>query len=693
MDGNEKKWENGHGTEEARAEETQVEEMLRDLTDDVQVPPSLEPEAVEEMLLKRKREKKRKSGGRYWRKNAGIATAACLCLAVGIVAAVNFGGLGNLVSGTADQAVSGKNTAAENGSAQAGGTEDGTVENMVTAADYDEIYDYIQEGVKQQEKQARMFGSTGSTNDGAVEYSTESSAMMDSGAAADTGNTGAATGDYSDTNVREEGVGEADVVKTDGEYLYLVARGKVRIVDIRSDEMDELAEIGVDEDSEIREIYVEDDRLAVLYYRAEYDDGETGYDGYFRNFTCTDVYDISDPTAPEKLSTISQSGTYNTMRARDGYLYVLSDFYADTAAPRSGVDLYVPEVQGGTLEASDIYMPQGGTGNSYTVISAFSLADPAEKTDGKAVFGNSGICYVSTDNIYITESYYGLADVTQTSVRKISYHGGHLEGVAQTKIDGTLNNSFSIDEYNGYLRLVTTVEPCDTGNAVPIFGEGLFGSDSEDVKSNSLHVLDEDLEITGQITDLAKEEQIYSARFMGDTGYFVTFKQVDPLFSVDLSDPADPRIIGELKIPGFSDYLHPYGGGRLLGIGMDVDEEGVTTEGVKVSMFDISDPADVEEVAKYVLEDMYGTDVYDYRAVFVDVEKNLFGFTAYGDTTEYYMFSYDETEGFREVFSRELMSYGNVRGLYAGERFYLVDGNTVISYTLDGFEKIDDIVL
>ena len=693
MDGNEKKWENGHGTEEVRAEEIQVEEMLRDLTDDVQVPPSLEPEAVEEMLLKRKREKKRKSGGRYWRKNAGIAAAACLCLAVGIVAAVNFGGLGNLVSGTADQAVSGKNSASESSMAEAGGTEDGTVESMVTAADYDEIYDYIQEGVKQQEKQARLFDSGSATGDGAVAYSTEESAMMDSGAAADTGNAGAASGDYSDTNVREEGVKEADVVKTDGEYLYLVARGKVRIVDIRSDEMDELAEIGVDEDGEIREIYVEDDRLAVLYYRAEYDDGETGYDGYFRNFTCTDVYDISDPTAPEKLSTISQSGTYNTMRARDGYLYVLSDFYADTAAPRSGVDLYVPEVQGGMLEASDIYMPQGGTGNSYTVISAFSLADPAEKTDSKAVFGNSGICYVSTENIYITESYYGLADVTQTSVRKISYHDGQLEGVAQTKIDGTLNNSFSIDEYNGYLRLVTTVEPCETENAVPIFGDGLFGSGSEDVKSNSLYVLDEDLEITGQITDLAKEEQIYSARFMGDVGYFVTFKQVDPLFSVDLSDPTDPRIIGELKIPGFSDYLHPYGSGRLLGIGMDVDEEGVTTEGVKVSMFDISDPADVTEMSKYVLEDMYGTDVYDYRAVFVDVEKNLFGFTAYGDTTEYYMFSYDETEGFREVFSRELMSYGNVRGLYAGERFYLVDGNTVISYTLDGFEKIDDIVL
>ena len=123
---------------------------------------------------------------------------------------------------------------------------------------------------------------------------------------------------------------------------------------------------------------------------------------------------------------------------------------------------------------------------------------------------------------------------------------------------------------------------------------------------------------------------------MGETGYFVTFKQVDPLFSVDLSNPADPEIIGELKIPGFSEYLHPYGDGLLLGIGMDVDEEGVTTEGVKVSMFDVSD---------------------------------------------------------REVFSRELPLYGNVRGLYAGDRFYLVNGNMVESFAMDGFQKVDDIVL
>ena len=221
-----------------------------------------------------------------------------------------------------------------------------------------------------------------------------------------------------------------------------------------------------------------------------------------------------------------------------------------------------------------------------------------------------------------------------------------------------------------------------------------MSENEKQVVSNTLYVLDEDLEKVGEISGLAEEEYVYSARFMGEIGYFVTFKQVDPLFSVDLSDPENPKIIGELKIPGFSEYLHPYGDGKLLGIGMSVDEEGMTTEGVKLSMFDVSDPENVEETANFVLEDMYGSDVfYNYRAVFTDTEKNLFGFSAYGDQTEYFVFSYDDESGFHEVFSRRLSGYYEARGLYVGEHFYLVAGNTVESYTLSDFEKLDDIVL
>lgn len=652
------------------------EDKLRELTEDTQIPASLEPEQIEKMLLKKKKEK----AAKYRRRYAGIAAAACLCVAAGVTAAVANNVRVDRSAGTEDSSGAGS------GSSVAGSEMAAAEGKIACAADYDQIYDYIQAGLKQQEEQmdmqARMYSD--GTASGVNEAAAADSASGTGGAAG--------SGGYSDTNVREEGVGEADTVKTDGTHMYILSGSRVEIVNIASEEMTEVSAVTVDPDSYIRELYVEDNRLAVFYTQSRYTQGD-GIDVSAREYTCTDVYDISDPSAPVKLNTLSQSGVYNTMRVKDGYAYVLSSFYPDTASPRSDAGAYVPSVQGSTLEADRIFMPEQEMGSEYTVITAFSLADPQEQTDSRAVFGSAGLCYVSGENIYVTESCYDTdnSDVTRTAIRKVAYHDGLLEGAAQTKIDGLLNDSFSIDEYNGYLRLVTTIS--SENGVMPISRES---SPAEPDTSNALYVLDGELQLVGEIGDLAPGETVYSARFMGDTGYFVTFRQVDPLFSADLSDPASPQIIGELKIPGFSEYLHPYGEGRLLGIGMDVDEEGVTTEGVKLSMFDISDPGNVTEVSKYILEDKYGTDVsYNYKAVFVDVDKNLFGFRAYGGNGDvYYLFSYDESEGFQEMFSRELTAYGgDVRGVYAGEKFYLVVGNTVESFTLSGFEKIDDIVL
>ena len=191
---------------------------------------------------------------------------------------------------------------------------------------------------------------------------------------------------------------------------------------------------------------------------------------------------------------------------------------------------------------------------------------------------------------------------------------------------GYLNDSFSIDEYDGYLRMVVT--------------RG---------KTNAVYVLDQKLKLTGKITNLAKDERVYSARFLGDTGYFVTYKETDPLFSVDLSNPKNPKILGRLKIPGFSNYLHFYGEDKLLGIGMDVDKKGDVTDGVKLSMFDISDKKNVKEEHKYTLKDVYSTDVeWDYKAALIDVEKNIIGFPAGGENRQmYYLFSYTEEKGFQ----------------------------------------------
>ena len=662
--------------------EKELEELIRLMAENTGIPAAIHPDAVEKKLEAAKTEKKR----RLRRKYITGAVAACLCIAVGIA--------GSYLHFSQETSETSDTTAGLSDSAAGAPSDSGVEESLIASAEsYDEIYKYIQAEREQSETDAGIFSRFGILEESAsTADSAASGSASNSGSAASAGDSGNI---YSDTNVREEGVGEADIVKTDGSSLYIVNSQAVEIVGIESAEMEELAEIRMADDCYIKELYVQDDSLVIMYTRTEPSVDEDGYYNNYRDYTNTLVYDISDRTNPVKVGNISQSGYYNTMRVRDGYVYVISNFYADAAAPRADTAAYIPEVQGSTMEASDIYMPQRQMGNQYTVITSFSLEDPSEKTDSKAVFGSSGMCYVSTENIYVTEGWYGQddAEVTQTSIRKVAYKDGILQGEAQTKVDGTLNDSFSIDEYNGYLRLVTTVSPVSSGDGgiARFFSRDTEGRQQED--SNSLYVLDENLEIAGEIHDLAKDESVYSARFMGDVGYFVTFKQVDPLFSVDLSDPSDPEIIGKLKIPGFSEYLHPYGDGQLLGIGMDVDEESVTTDGVKISMFDISNPADVNEEENYVLEDLYGTDVgYNYKEVFVDVEKNLFGFMAYGDTTKYFIFTYDEN-GFKEVFSRELTLYGNVRGLYAGERFYLVNGNTVESFTMDAFQKVDDIVL
>lgn len=668
----------------SRSEEEKIERTLRDMTEDIEVPESLKPEAVEQMLAGKGHSGKK---GIRWRYAAGAA-AACICFVAGLAAVY-----GVFYPEKAGGGQSGLEATAETGEAlQQDEGEDLT--GLAGARDYDEIYSYIR-------ADSQIF-KWNSENSGAI--------LEDSAAQAAPGSEMAAqeesSGDYSDTNVREEGVGEGDIVKTDGKYLYVMNQRKISIVGIGSDKMEKTAEIIPDGEGNFSELYVEGDLLAAVYIPQSYaiaEDcaGQNGTEGD-GNSVSVFVYDISDPSDPRQTGAFTQSGYYNTMRIRDGYVYLISNFYAGMPAEPTDRTVYIPQVQGKLVEPGDIYIPAAQSGREYTLISAFSLDNPDKKTDSAAVLGDSGLCYVSGSNIYVTEGLCdGSGGVTQTSIRRLSYSRGGIAAEAQTKVDGTLKDSFCIDEYDGYLRLVTTVSPVYAAGSgvLPLTGTEAATEEIQDVSSgkdtNALYVLDTDLKTVGEIRDLAPDESVYSARFMGDAGYFVTFRQIDPLFSVDLSDPEKPEVIGELKIPGFSEYLHPYGDGLLLGIGMAVDEETITTDGVKLSMFDISDPADVQETDTYVIENTYGTDVaYNYKAAFVDTEKNLFGFTAWGENNNgYYIFTFDEAEGFHKVFERDLSGGGEIRGLYAGGKFYLICDNTVESYMLDGFEKMDDLVL
>ena len=212
-------------------------------------------------------------------------------------------------------------------------------------------------------------------------------------------------------------------------------------------------------------------------------------------------------------------------------------------------------------------------------------------------------------------------------------------------------------------------------------GEEL-GYDYGQVKeSNGLYILGKNLVLKGKIEGLAENESIYSARFLGDTGYFVTFRRTDPLFAVDLSNPEQPKVLGELKVSGFSDYLHGYGENRLLGIGMEADEDTGQQQGMKLSMFDLADPADVKEEARFRLENYnYSEALYNHREVLIDVEENLIGFSADGSDNgnywrRYLVFSYENGAFVKKMeldMEGEDGGYMRMRATFIGDTLYLL---------------------
>ena len=665
--------------------EKEILDKIKQSTEKTPVPESLAPDQIMKMLEEHNSTQAsghipKKHGFSRGHRMRGGLIAAALVLVVGIGAHIRQQ---NLSSDSATFSTKGSSSI---------GTSSGKLassDTLETATDYDEIYTYLQS----YQDELDSSSVTGSTDNGIVMYSTEtadSGARTDSSSSSsDSSTTSARAVDtsFSDTNVRTEGVGEADIVKTDGSYLYTLKANsqEISIVDIRSDQMKVVSDISLNENFQASEFYLSDQKLFVLgnMQNTQVDsDSKTLYRG-----SCTRIqtYDLADINNPKSIGTVDQSGYYRTSRFKDGYLYVFSDYYIYDTITKKDYPSYVPLVGDNLLKQSDIYLPTNHAADQYLVVSSVSASSPDKAADQKAVMSENGEVYVSENNIYIYEYTNSsiladnLAAKNQTILRKLSYNKGKLSGSAQGKVKGYLNDSFSIDEYDNTLRLVTTV----THNV---------GSSSQ---SNSVYVLDADLKTIGKIEDLAKNEQVYSARFLGDTGYFVTYEQTDPLFSVDFSDPENPKILGKLKIPGFSEYLHFYSDNLLLGIGMDTDENGITN-GVKISMFDISDPSDVKEVSKYTLDQYYYSDVFsDYRAALVDPEKNLIGFPLSGSANQYVILSYDKDQGFQVQMQEEVNgnSYLGTRGVYANEKFYVINGNAIEAYRMGDYVKIDDLLL
>jgi len=263
------------------------------------------------------------------------------------------------------------------------------------------------------------------------------------------------------------------------------------------------------------------------------------------------------------------------------------------------------------IPATDIYY--SGVADYYymytTIIAINALDDNQEPTYETILLGASSNLYVSMDNIYLTFPVWGrdVGDSQRTSIHRIHIQGSVMNYTASGEVPGMVLNQFSMDEYDGYFRVATTTR--------------------DETSRNNVYVLNMSLNVTGSVTGLAPGETIYSARFMGEKGYLVTFKQVDPLFVIDLSDPYNPEELGNLKVTGYSDYLHPYDENHIIGIGKETTDAGEFAwyQGVKMSLFDVTDVSNPQEISKLEIGDR-GTDspvLWDHKAFLFDRSRNL----------------------------------------------------------------------
>lgn len=295
-------------------------------------------------------------------------------------------------------------------------------------------------------------------------------------------------------------------------------------------------------------------------------------------------------------------------------------------------------------------------------LEGYDISDAAKMTEIGVIIDNymyslSGDAMSQVQNNIgnALEDYYAehMRELEKTGIVKIGLDG--LDITATGSVPGSLLNQFSMDEYNGYLRVATTV-----GNG---FGFSWFWAGSE--SASDIYVLDGNLSVAGSMQGLGLTEQIYSARFVGDKGYLVTYRQTDPFYILDLSNPLNPQLKGELKIPGYSSYLHPMSGDRMLGIGQEDWK-------VKISLFDVQNPEQPAELDKYILEDSWSDVLNTHHAFLLDEAHEIFFLPG---SNSGYIFSY---EGNTLELVKVVSDIQANRAIYIGDNLYIVGDNKIV---------------
>ena len=484
----------------------------------------------------------------------------------------------------------------------------------------------------------------------------------DSVADAGTSSGDSSSRDHSSTNNQEVGVDEPDLVKTNGDHLFVAQGDELFIVDAWPPEEASVVTTLPLQGWNTR-LFLDGDRLLVLSNDTteEKTDGEWSH----QDLTHLQVVDVSDPQHPTVEREISIDGHLNDARMIDGHVYLVThewtwmpwqiweDFYdladalpdpytlpeaaqagaREMARPhvRALVQAYVnslsdadllPQMTDGLpgeeadtealLTCGEVYRPETLAEPNLSAVTHLNLRDEAGTLASTGVMAVGWNLYASQDHLTLSQTsaaWWSLSDTPEVRTHlhrfALDDNGAIYEGSGA--IDGWLLNQFSLSEHDGYLRAATT-------------DVTWWGRDADQAPPAShVYVLEptgSSLDVVGHIGDIAPNEAIQSARFLGDKGFMVTYEQVDPLFTLDLSDPKDPTIVGELKLPGFSTYLHPYDNDTLVGVGFAGTWEGQIT-GMAITLFDVSDFANPVVADQVLLESddwSWSQALYDHHA-------------------------------------------------------------------------------
>lgn len=540
-------------------------------------------------------------------------------------------------------------------------------------------------------------------------------------------NAGTTTSEYSTTNIQVENVDEADIVKTDGEYVYSISDDTVYITYAKNPtEMNVVAKI----QEPLSNIYPED--LILQNNKLIIISGNTIK-------TVVKIYDLADVENPDKIKEFEINKEYYTSRYINGNLYVISSGRVTSEGNLEYVEdgATVNPDKPNAYKINDLYT------RMQTVIASYNLNAPENKIKVQSYLMDVENAYISEKNMYLIDNGYsgsrdvefsdifgikgllGIGDAIKESdstygsnIYKFNFkEDGSVEYQTKTQVEGTTIDQFSLDEKDDNLRIALYT-----------------------TKGSRVVVLDNNLKQLGETAYLAKGEKMYSARFVGDRAYLVTYKNMDPLYSIDLSDPANPKALGALKIPGYSTYLQPYDENHIIGFGFQTEETvrrnslgrvtstSAKVTGMKMALFDVSDISNPKMISEEVIGDSKtnSTVLENHKALLLDKERNLLAIPIKNYTTDlsitedddissatksytsylksrtynkvgYAVYSLDIANGFnlRGIITHDVNSNNytsDIRGLYIDDTLYTVSNKKIKANNIDTLAEIKDII-